>query len=256
MSSRAENWTLFYTNLSKNQDVNLKMAHIMSFNHFQLNREEWISNLKQNPGLSILLVNGFHDLLLLHNVSFLHENLFCSESKLLGLCGGDTEAAVYRIDPVSASTAFETTAPVWRDLKAVTSAENVASLTVPEQNPTVFRGKNSLIVPPLVLTSILEAMTLCPATLIPILSQKFQDFDCTSTQAKACTSLRPVLEFLWAVHKKTVPPTVIAVDTTPDGLDWSACLHFANILPIQNQLLPLPYPIPPPPTGQNDKVPH
>ena len=141
MTSRAENWSLFYSNLPKNHDVNQKMAQIIGFNHFHLSQEDWISNLKQNPGLSMLLVNGFHDLILLHQVSFLHENLFYSYSKLLGLSGGAAAADVYRIDPVSASSDFETNVPVWRDLKAVTAAENVASLTVPDQNPPVFRGK-------------------------------------------------------------------------------------------------------------------
>jgi hypothetical protein len=91
------------------------MAQIIGFNHFQLGQEEWISNLKQNPGLSMLLVNGFHDPILLHQVSFLHENLFCPDSKLLGLSGGAAEAVVYCIDPVSAAADFETTVPVWRD---------------------------------------------------------------------------------------------------------------------------------------------
>jgi hypothetical protein len=252
MTSRPENWSLFYTNLPKNHDVNQKMAQISGFNRFQLSQEDWISNLKQNLGLSLLLVNGFHELLLLHHVSFLQANLFCPDSKLLGLSGGDAEAVVYRIDPTSAAVDFETSVPVWRDLKAVASADNVASLVIPDQNPSLFRGKCSLIVPPLVLTSILEAKTLCPSQLIPILSSKFQEFDRTSTQAKACTSLRPVLEFLWAVSKKVVPPSVIAVDTSTDGVDWSARLHFTNILPIQSQLLPPPFPIPPPPPQDNN----
>jgi hypothetical protein len=247
MTSRAENWSLFYSNLPKNHDVNQKMAQIIGFNRFQLSQEDWISNLKQNPGLSMLLVNGFHDLILLHQVSFLHENLFYSDSKLLGLLGGAAAADVYRIDPVSASSDFETNVPVWRDLKAVTAAETVAQLTVPDQNPPIFRGKTCLIVPPLVLTSILEAKTLCPATLIQILSSKFQEFDHTSAQAKACTSLRPVLEFLWAVYKKIVPPTVIAVDTSIEGKEWSARFHFACILQQQCTVLPPPFPMPPPP---------
>jgi hypothetical protein len=247
MSSRAENWTLFYSNLPRNHDVNQKMAQIIGFNRFQMPQEEWVSNLKQNPGLSILLVNGFQELTLLHHVSFLQENLFCPDSKLLGLLGGTAEAVAYRIDPVSASADFEVAVPIWRDLKAVASAENVASLTVPDQNPSVFRGKNSLVVPPLVLTTILDAKTLCPATLLPLLSQKFQEFDRTSTHAKACTSLRSVLEFLWAVYKKLVPPTVIAVDSSNDGVDWAARLHFANIQPAQLQVLPPPYLLPPPP---------
>jgi hypothetical protein len=132
-------------------------------------------------------------------------------------------------------------------LKVATSPDLVSALTTPEQNPSVFRGKSSLVVPPLVLTTIMEANTLCPATLILILSQKFQEFDRTSTNAKACTSLRPVLEYLWATYKKKVPPTIIAVDTSAEALDWSARLHFANIIPTQNQLLPPPFPIPPPP---------
>jgi hypothetical protein len=79
MSIKAEHWTLFYSNLPKNQDLNQKMAQIIGFNCFQLGQEEWISNLKQNPDLSMLLVNGFCDLILLHHVNFLQENLFFSE---------------------------------------------------------------------------------------------------------------------------------------------------------------------------------
>jgi hypothetical protein len=66
MSTRAENWTLFYSGLEKNQEVNLQMAHIMAFNHFQMVQEDYISNLKSNPGLALLAVNEFHELLLFH----------------------------------------------------------------------------------------------------------------------------------------------------------------------------------------------
>jgi hypothetical protein len=111
MSSRADNWTLFYANLPKNQDINQKMAQIIGFNCFQLGQEEWILNL------------------------------FCPDSKLLGLSDGAAEAVVYRIEPISAAGDFESFVPVWRDLKVVAFAENVASLIVPEQNPLVFRGK-------------------------------------------------------------------------------------------------------------------
>jgi hypothetical protein len=156
--------------------------------------------------------------------------IFYSEAKLLGLSGGATEADVYRIDQISASTDFETAVPLWQDLKTAASAENVNLLTIP-QNPPMFCDKSSLIVPLLVLTTILEAMTLCPASLIPLLSPKFQEFDWSSTQAKACTSLHLVLEFLWVVSKKLVPPSIVAIDSSTDGLDWSSRLHFTYIQP-------------------------
>ncbi len=171
-----------------------KMAQIIGFNPLQLSQEDWISNWKKNPGRLMLLVNGLHELILLHQVSFLQENVFCPDSKFLG----------------------------WRDLKAVTSAEDVASLIVPDQNPSVFCRKTSLVIPPLGLTLILEANTLCPATLIPLLSSKFQEFDRTSTQVKSCTSLCPVLEFLCAMYRTLVPPTVVTLDSSTDGLEWSS----------------------------------
>jgi hypothetical protein len=173
----------------KNKEVNQKMAQIMGFNRFQLSNDEWISNLKINLGVLMLLVNGFHDLVILHKVSFIQENVFCLESKLLGLVGREMNADVYRIDPISSSADFETTTPLWRDLKSATTTENVASLVIPDQNPPVFRGQSSLIIPPLVLTTVVDANTLCPASLIPIMSSKLQEFDCTSAQKPL---LRPV----------------------------------------------------------------
>ncbi len=94
MSTRAENWTLFYSGLEKNHAVNLQMAQIMAFNRFQMAQADYVSNLKSNPGLALLAVNGFHELLLFHNIHFHQQNLFCTESKLLGLLGGDLRRIV------------------------------------------------------------------------------------------------------------------------------------------------------------------
>jgi hypothetical protein len=146
----------------------------MEFNSHQVTEEMWISNLAKNPGLAMLLVNGFGKLTLLHNVSYLQENLFCNEAKILGLCGDDSQAEVYRIDPKSAANALEISAPAWRDLKGMQVGTDLDSLTVQEQTASITRIKNSLWIPPLVLTSVLEAKSLAPADLIPLLSVKFQ----------------------------------------------------------------------------------
>jgi hypothetical protein len=228
MCTRAENWTLFYSGLEKYQAVNLQMAQIMVFNRFQMVQEDYVSNLKTNPGLALLAVNGFYELLLFHNVHFQQQNLFCTESKLLGLMGGGSKADCYRIDPVSAIQDLEFNAPVWQDLKGVSDAAAVSVLQVPDQNPSVYRGKASMLVSPLILTTILEAASLDPAQLIPILSAKFQEFDRTSPTVKACTILRPVLEYLWAVHMKTVLPP------------WCQVLNGAKIAKIGAQVCILP----------------
>jgi len=223
------------------------MQTIADFNLPSVTEDVWISNLSKNPGLAMLVFNGFGKLVLLHNVSYLQENIFCAESKVLGLCGDDKQAEVYRIDPSSAARSIEFPAPAWRDLKGSQSAGDVEALSVPDQGPAMARFNHSLWIPPLVLTTILEAKTLLPAELIPLLSLKFQEFDRSSHSVKACTILRPVLEFLWGVHKCQVTPTIIAVDNSKDAVEWSARQHFANICPAQ---APPPFPIPPVPPLQ------
>jgi len=249
MISHAPSWSLFYKNLGSNIEVNLKMQTIVEFNQSQLTEEVWISNLQKNPGLAILAVDGFGKLVLLHNVSYLQENLFCKESKILGLCGENSRADVFRLDSKSASTALEFLVPLWRDLKAIQTENDLDTLVVPEQNPSITRCKNSLWVPPLVYSTILEAKSMVPAVLVPLLSAKFQEFDRSSTSVKACTLLRPVLEFLWAVHTKLVPTTTMAIDNGNDAVEWSAWLHYAYICTAQHTGHPPPFPVPPAPTG-------
>jgi len=248
MVSRAPTWTLFYKNLATNRDIDLKMDKIMEFNVASIPENVWISNLIKNPGLALLLVDGFGKLVLLHNLSYLHKSIFCDESKVLGLSGNSDQAEVFRIDPVSATKHVEFAVPTWRDMKGCQSEEAVNSLTVPDQNPILVKCKACLWIPPMVLTTILEENLYNPAALIPLLSTKFQEFDKSSTSTKACTILRPVIEYLWAVHKKLIPASLIAVDNSQDALEWSARQHFAYVFsPVP---LPPPFPTPPVPNSQ------
>jgi hypothetical protein len=245
MITRAENWTIFYSTLDSNHEVNQKMIQVMGFTKFQTNCAEGISNLVNNPGLSLLAVNGFNDLFLFHSLQYQSQNLFCSEAKLWGLSGGESRADCYRTDPTSLFQDVEVPIPSWRDLKGATTPDAVRLLQVGDQNPSLFKGKLGIIVPPLVLTSILEANTMDPTSLIPILSSKFQEFDRSSPTVKASTVLRPVLEYLWAVHKSLIQPIIFSVDRSTEGQDWANRMHFANISQPVPAMLPPPFPLPP-----------
>jgi hypothetical protein len=96
------------------------------------------------------------------------------------------------------------------------------------------------------LVTILEAKSLAPAILFPDLTAKFQEFDRSSATVKACTILHSVLEFLWAVYHKKIPPSVIGVDQSQDAKDWSKRIHQSNIVPVHLQMGP-PHFVPPPP---------
>jgi hypothetical protein len=134
MAHRAENWKQFYMNLECNKEVNQQMAFIMSFTRFQATVANCNSNLEKNPGLLILAINGFNELFLLHRVNYQGQNLFCTESKLLGLLGGGASADCYRIDPTTLFQDGELQTPTWGDLKGATTSEAVNLLQVGEQN--------------------------------------------------------------------------------------------------------------------------
>jgi len=56
------------------------------------------------------------------------------------------------------------------------------------------------------------------------------------------------LEFLWAVQKKLVPPTILAVEGSSDAAEWSSRQHFEYICAAQVSLPP-PFPTPPVPNS-------
>jgi hypothetical protein len=91
-----------------------------------------------------------------------------------------------------------------------------------------------IVRPPLVVSTILEANTTDPATLIPILSEAFQSFDKSSEQLKACTILRPVLEFLWAVSKNKITPIILSTDASRESEQWKTTLHLSYITQTTN----------------------
>jgi hypothetical protein len=91
----------------------------------------------------------------------------------------------------------------------------------------------------------LDAKSLAPSDLIPLLSAKFQKFNRSSTNVKACTI--PVLEFLWPVHKNLIRATTLAVDGGNDAAKWSARLHYAYICAAPALGAPPPFPAPPAP---------
>jgi hypothetical protein len=98
-----------------------------------------------------------------------------------------------------------------------------------------------MVVPPLVLVTILETDSLSPEVLIPDLSAKFQEFDRSSQSVKACTILRPVLDFLWAVAHKKVPASIIGVDQSKGAQEWSNKVHLSSVVLLHLQLGPPPF---------------
>jgi hypothetical protein len=246
-SIRGQNWLTVLSTLPSNQVVNEHMAEVLGLVSYHHDEATCIENISKNPGLAILLVDGFSELMVLHNMHCLQANVYRAVPKLVALCGEGVTADCYRIDPTTSFSNLEFNTPLWRDLKGVTDEEGIKKLFPQEQPSSTFKGKRMMLIPPLVLSTILEAKSLSPVVLIPALSAKFQEFDRSSTTVKACTVLRPVLEFLWGVYHKKVPSAVLGLDHSQEAKDWSERMHLASVIPAHLQVSPPMFAPPPPP---------
>jgi hypothetical protein len=114
-TSRRKDWLSFISSLPTNQSANEHMADIMSLVSYQQDKDQSLSVISKNPGLSLLLVDGFMELVLLHSLDYLPANVLRSDNRLVALSGADARADCYRVDPSSALKDLEFTTPVWRN---------------------------------------------------------------------------------------------------------------------------------------------
>ena len=151
--------------------------------------------------------------------------------KLFALSGAGPRADCYSIHFSSLATDINTEVLGWVAIKKTASAEEVENLVVPD-NATKMKFKRCLMVPPLVLNTILSIDFSDTKMMIPTVSKAMQLYDRTSEQIKACEHLRPVVYFLWAVSKGSIPPTVMDIDRSPEGVQWSKGPHDSKITKI------------------------
>ncbi len=222
-------------------DLNLKMSSILEICQHGVSNDVCSKNMKDNPGLAFLAVNGFNDLYLLHQVHVLGPSIVFPEEKILALSGSGPVAECFKILKDSLFNDHEIGVPRWNALKGAETKEDVQNLTETATNPSKLRCKNILFIPPLVVNTIWESNTTDPAALIPLLSAEFQQFDKSSDDVKACTILRPVLEFLWAVSKNKINPIILSPDLSRESEQWKSTLHLSYITnPTTLQIQQLP----------------
>jgi len=71
-----------------------------------------------------------------------------------------------------------------------------------------------------------------PEPLILLLTDIFKEYDRTSETVKACTVLRPVIEFLWAASKHLLPHVAFSTDRSDSGSRWNTTLHLSHLTPV------------------------
>jgi hypothetical protein len=231
-------WESYCETHPSKDDLNQQMGSILALCPYGSDHHQYLKNLCENPGLATLAVDGFHDLILFHQVHVLGPSIVFPEEKELTLMGPGKDADCFKLLQTSLFWDQEIEVPKWNALKSADYAETLQTLTIPETNPPRLHCKNILILPPLVRDILLSSPTLDPPSLIPLLPDMFQTFNRASETVKACQLLRPVLEYLWAAHKKLITPSVFNLDKTEASLKWASSLHLSNIIQNQNVIIP------------------
>jgi hypothetical protein len=117
-TSRKENWLNYLSELPTNQTQNEHMADILRLVTYHQGAKTILEKISKNPGFTLLLVDGFSELVLLHHLDCLPANVFRTEDRLVALNGSTSKADCFRIDPETAFRDLEFQTPVWSDLKS------------------------------------------------------------------------------------------------------------------------------------------
>jgi len=97
--------------LTTNRLVNEHMTESQGLVWFNQDPNKCMEQISKKPGLAMLLVDGFSELVLLHNLESLPANVFRIDPNLIALIRGTRNAICYCIDPASAFTDLEFPTP-------------------------------------------------------------------------------------------------------------------------------------------------
>jgi hypothetical protein len=214
------------------------MGQILDLCKFGTNDIDCLKNIRKNPGLACIAVDGFNETVLLHQVHILGPSIVFPEEKVGALLGAERVASVVKLCNESLFSDHDVAIPKWASLKGADTLDALESLSVPDANPPKLRCKSIIMAPLLVSTRIMTTQSADPFHLIPILSAAIQDYDRSSETLKACTLLRPVLEFLWAAKKGLITPIMLSPHSSTEGKRWSYQLHLSCIKQEGTQVVP------------------
>ncbi len=189
INNSAPNWSSYYLNHVPNEDLKKQMGQIFDLCHFGSNDQDCLKNIEENPGRACIAVNGFHDLVLLHQAHVLGPSTVFPDEKLVALSGADSTADIFKLCKDSLFQDRDIPVPKWASLKGADSVKSLEALVVPDTNPSKLWCKSILVIPPLVSTTIMTSPSLDPFELIPLLSATSQDYDRNSYRVKACNLL-------------------------------------------------------------------
>jgi hypothetical protein len=136
------------------------------------------------------------------------------------LSGQDFLNSCYKLNSDTLFLDVEVPVPDWDFLSSAESAEFVLHLVVDDSNSSKLQCKNVLVVPPFVVSLVMDLNILDPTKLLIHLLQGFKKYDKDSSEHETCENLRLVVEFLWAASQFEIPAVSFSLDSSEAGKKW------------------------------------
>ena len=116
----------------------------------------------------------------------------------MALSGQDFPNSCYKLNSDTLFLNVEVPVPDWDFLSSAETAEFVRRLVVDDSNSSKLQCKNVLVVPPSVVSLVMDLNISDPTKLLIHLLEGFKKYDKDSSKHETCENLRLVVEFLWA----------------------------------------------------------
>jgi len=146
----------------------------------------------------------------------------------MALSGQDFPNTCYKLNSDTLFLDVEVPVPDWDFLSSAETAEFVRCLVVDDSNPSKLQCKNVLVVPPFLISLVMDLNISDPTKLLIHLLEGFKNYDKDSSEHETCENLRLVIEFLWAASQFEIPAISFSPNRSEAGKKWVTTLHSSS----------------------------
>jgi len=225
MTTSPKDWKSYYELDYDMAELNTQMDKVLALAKFENSNDDCIKNLKNNPGLAIIAVDSFNEIYLFHQVHVLGPSLLFPSERIMALSGQDFPNRCYKLNSDTLFLDVEVPVPDWDFLSSAETVDFVRRLVVDDSNSSKLQCKNVLVVPPFVVSLIMDLNISDPTKLLLHLLEGFKKYDKDSSEQETCENLRLVVKFLWAASQLEIPAISFSPDSSEAGKKWAIALH-------------------------------
>eukprot|EP00978_Attheya_sp_CCMP212_P017938 scaffold48447_cov36-Attheya_sp.AAC.1 len=196
--------------------------------------EDLLAALVEDPETVVMAyVPPTKSILLLHHVTKLGGTRLTRETHYVGLSGFGHSASPVLLTESSLRGNVSPSTPTSTCLMALTSAEQLATTTPPNNNGSRLENRTYMILPPFLANVFIAKTDLRPEQLFIDALSTIQEFDTAyasiDSMPKAADACKAYLQFLWACVHDKVNPLEMYPSTASHIVSWCEDLHSKHI---------------------------